>query len=70
MALEAPCMSMFETELFFMMLTIDLEVLRGLRGHEEGSDTCRAGPLPVKSRSDCLRWWYGGCWNVGDCHPS
>jgi hypothetical protein len=51
------------------MLTVDLEVLRRLRGHEESLDACRAGPFPAKSGGDRFRWWYGGRWNVGDCHP-
>ena len=52
-----------------VVLTVDLEILRCLRGHEERLDACRAGPFSAKSGSDRIRWWYGGRWNVGVCHP-
>ena len=52
-----------------VILTVDLEVLRRIRGHQESLDACRAGPLPAKSGRDRIRWWYGGGWNVGVCHP-
>ena len=52
-----------------VMLTVDLELLRRLRGHEESLDACRAGPFPAKSGSNRICWWYGGRWNVGVCHP-
>lgn len=54
---------------FSVMLTVDLELLRRLRSHEESSNACWAGPFPAKSGSDRIRGWYGGRWNVGVCHP-